>query len=198
MPQPTKPGVDWQDIERRYRQGETPSAISRACDVTRQAIDKRVKREGWTRVADTPSGRLQLALAATPRQTPPLARHHGRSDAAAIDVVKLLEAGATLSQAAAGIGMTPSAFKHWRDADADLDTAVREACAAFGRSQVGNVVAAADRGDARAAQWLLEKHPGTREEFGGGSGSGGPTLVVHINVPRNMADMATIMEGETL
>lgn len=42
--------IDWERIEREYRAGQLSVAeIGRQCDISHQAINKRAKREGWTR-----------------------------------------------------------------------------------------------------------------------------------------------------
>ena len=42
-----KPGIDWEEIKQRLANGETATAVARDHDVTRQAITKRAKKEGW-------------------------------------------------------------------------------------------------------------------------------------------------------
>jgi len=196
MPQPTKPGVDWQDIERRYKAGEKAREIAHDHDVSRQAIEKRAKREGW-RVGQPTS--VALATAATLVSGPLAQDRFGlRTPENAALVLEMAEDGLPVTAIAAGIGMTPSAFKHWRDAEPALDAAIMEALARHARRHVKNVNDASDRGDARAAQWLLERNIVTKGDFGGKEASGGPTLNVVINVPRNAEQLVQFLEAETV
>jgi hypothetical protein len=46
----TKPAVDWEVVEREYRAGQlSVSEIGRQHDVSHTAINKRARRDGWTR-----------------------------------------------------------------------------------------------------------------------------------------------------
>ena len=42
-----KPGVDWIEIEERIKNGESIYPISKDYDISRQAIEKRAKKNGW-------------------------------------------------------------------------------------------------------------------------------------------------------
>jgi hypothetical protein len=198
MPQPTKPGLDWTAIEARFRSGSTSSALAREFDVSRQAIDKRAKREGW--VAEQRRSRLRDAtVAVIAKERHPSDRFGLRCPENMARALELAEQGATQVLIAAGIGMTPSAFNHWLDDDPDFRAAVHEAWSRHAMARLGNVNGAADRGDARAAQWAVERNPIARDDFAnpGRTGDSGSITVI-LNVPRSMERLDAMEEGRTI
>ena len=197
MPQPTKPGVDWPEIEKRYRSGDTATVIAGDHDVSRQAIEKRAKKQGWG--SDAALSRLRHATAVTVLHRDPSARDRWglRTPENAELAIGLAEIGAPYAVIAARMGMTPPALKAWRDSEPDFDRALNDGYAAHAAARLGDTNSAAQRGDAGAAKWLLERNPLTRDDFGGKDGASGPTLIVQINVPRSMEELRLI-EGEAI
>ena len=88
------------------------------------------------------------------------------------------------------------ALKQWRDDMPDFDRALQNGLAIHAESRLGNVNDAAERGDAKAAQWMLERNPLTRAEYGQSQTNQGPTLQVVINVPRGTEPVT--IDGEMI
>ena len=195
MPQPTKPGIPWAEIEQRYRSGEKAMCLATEYDVTRQGIEKRAVKEGWR--GEQRINQLRQATAQEVAKAKPtnLDRQGLRNPENARLAIELAEMGATYAVIAARCGMTPGALNHWRDAEPDFNLALQNGLAMHAESRLGNVNDAAERGDARAAQWMLERNPLTRTEYGQAQSAGGPTLNVVINIPDSMSDLADMIDG---
>ena len=214
MPQPNKPGLPWPTIQARYAAGESASALAKELGCSRQAIAKRAKKEGWwdfDRIASpapetksdpvTPEPVTPQTTEPVTQTPPPIIVHKGkgkspldryglRTTENAELAVSLATEGKTYVMIAARLGMTPSALKQWRDDDSAFNTALQDAMGVYVGERMDDVTKAAQRGDARAAQWTIERHPLTREELGSGrDGSGGMTVVV-VNVPRSAEQLA--------
>lgn len=192
MPQPAKPGVDWPEIERRYRSGETTTALAAEYPVSRQAIDKRARKEGWA--LGQPSGASLATVATFAGDMLPNDRYGLRTPENAALALDAAALGMPITGIAARLGMTAPALKAWRDAEPEFSAAIMEAYSRHASRHLNNVGSASDRGDARAAQWLLERNPVTREAFAGRDAQGGPTLVVNINVPRSIEDLRNVVD----
>ena len=214
MPQPNKPGLPWPTIQARYAAGESASALAKELGCSRQAIAKRAKKEGWwdfDRIASpapetksdpvtpepvTPQTTEPVTSPAVPiivtkgRSKSPLDRYGLRTTENAELAVRLATEGKTYVMIAARLGMSPSALKAWRDDDSAFDTALQDAMGVYVGDRMDDVTKAARRGDAKAAQWAIERHPLTRDELGSGRGGSGGMTVVVVNVPRNAEQLA--------
>ena len=61
----SKPGIDWVVIEARVKQGEALAAIARDYNISRQAIQKRSKRDGWLSVNEAVKDARRVARKVT-------------------------------------------------------------------------------------------------------------------------------------
>jgi len=61
----SKPGIDWVVIEARVKQGEALAAIARDYNISRQAIQKRSKRDGWLSVNEAVKDARRVARRVT-------------------------------------------------------------------------------------------------------------------------------------
>lgn len=196
MPAPTKPGIPWDEVGERYRTGETATDLAREYDVTRQGIEKRAKKEGWDKEHRLAKLRAQAVATIVPAERLPQDRYGLRTQENAEIVVAMAMQGLPHTVQAARIGMSSSALTKWKEDNPDLADAINEGYAIHAAQRAANVNEASERGDARAAQWLLERNPLTRADYGQSQDKSGPTLNVIINVPRE-ADVQTI-EGEII
>jgi hypothetical protein len=216
MPQSNKAGLDWPTIQARYLAGESASALAKEFSVSRQAIMKRGRKEGWARETDHPGITVKKTKEApdngtdvtapdvinvTPdlpsstwlvQEPSPFDRYGLRNDANRALAIQMAAEGSTVTMIAGAIGMTTSAFKHWRDDDKLFDAQITEALSRDARATLNGVNGAIVRGDARAAQWKLEKHPLVKDDYTNPrDGGGGPTIIV-INVPRNAEQLEAL------
>lgn len=194
MPAQSKPGVDWHDIKARLEAGESAYAIAKSSEgtdrrVSKQAILKRAKKEGWlpgpgkwlaaTKATDTakrianPQTRADQILAARGNRTPENAA----------EILSYLESGAPRYIAARSVGMSEDTLRDWIQADPEFSALIDRAESEYLKANFTATRKAAERGDPRAAQWNIGKHRLTREEYGD-SKSGGSGITVNINIPR--------------
>jgi len=202
MPQSNKPGVPWPEIRDRYLGGESATYLATQYEVSRQAIIKRARKEGWARDSRTVRKPVAVSTHVTrPVEVPesvgrnmsPKDRYGLRTRANARTALELARQGMPVTAIAACCGMTASAFKHWRNAELDLETALQAAYADYCFELLETINEAADRGDVSAAIWLLERHPLTRDDYGKRKASDDGGLHVIVRVPR----AAPPAEGET-
>ena len=190
MAGPNKLGVNWTEIEACVRAGEAMGSVARRVGVSRQAVSKRAKKEGWSPTADAEV----IAASDTARRLarPATGADHrlvaeGRRSPAIIQrVLDMLATGASIPMAARRVGMSPDALHDWFRADGEFKRAAEAAGAEFGAGLVERIAEAGKRGDWRADAHLLDRHPATRDEFGArpaeGAQGAGPILI-QINAP---------------
>jgi len=193
MPAQSKPGVDWHAIKARIEAGDSAYSIAKDAPVSKQAILKRAKKEGWlpgpdkwlpaTKATDTaqrianPQNRSDQLLASFGKRTP---------ENMAV-VLSLVEDGAPKTVAAHAVGITDETLNVWLKEDLDFLALYQRAEADYLQANFSATKKAAARGDPRAAQWNISKHRLTRDEYGDkGGGSGG--ITVNINIPRGDPD----------
>ncbi len=199
MPHPAYkiPRAAWDVIRDRFEDGETAYALAREFPITRQAIEKRARREGWLR----PSGRWDEAARATPTalriadpRTPEdrmIAAHGRRTPEIAVAILNRVEAGASESLAARALGLDPATLRKWKSEDPEFELLLMSARHDCLAAKVRRIHAAGER-DWRADAWALERAPETREEFGNSLPGAGGAVEVIINV----GDARAVRAGE--
>lgn len=180
--QPTQPGVDWNDVRSRWECGDSSHQISKDYPITRQAIDKRAKKEGWKRgVANVTLSRDQRRAAATLNNDSarPVLRGK-RTPENARRAVELRKLGMTQEEIAKALGMSPSNLSQWLNSDESFLTTFHDSYTDFKERHLRVFEEAAARGDWRASDRRLQiAEPAT---YGGGTGEkGGVTVVLNIN-----------------
>lgn len=169
--------------------GESENAIAsdfqkRGQYITRQAIAKRRKREGWHEEANP----LILPAAGNPPSFDHLAgmKHWGkRSEENATKVVGWLQATGNLRLAAKSVGVEQAALSQWMSDDPQFAAEVERANIEFCLARIDEIVAAGRRGDWKASEKLLALHPLTREDFAAADSEGkGVTINLQFNVAR--------------
>ena len=204
MPALSKPGVDWAACQADFAAGQSFGWLSKRHGVSRQAVSQRATREGWSR---TPDGAAYAASKTAKRIYGPttsadhrLVAQGGRSALAAQRVLDALRLGAPRSTAAKLIGVTPTALRNWADDDATFERAMAAAEADFSLRIVGNLSAAADRGDVGASKFLAERHPAMAGEFGPKvpEGGGGAGISISLVLPESAARQLMPAGGTTI
>ncbi len=64
--------------------------------------------------------------------------------------------------------------------------------------KVERIEDAGRRGDWKADSWSLERHPASREEFGGASRNSGPEITVILNIPKPDPLPALVENGRVI
>lgn len=168
--------TDWKRIKARYEAGEKVTHIADTVDVTRQAISKRAKKEGWSQ-----EGAKQLNVVA---ELPSLqaGNQNIRTPEAVSLILSEISQGTPKHLAANMAGMGVDTLNTMLKTDPAFSRLYREARARRLAQHVKNIHDAGDRGDWKASLKVLETAEETREEWGGKDK--GNTLNVLINVPR--------------
>lgn len=163
----TRPGVSTYDLSKRY-------------PVTRQGIEARAKKEGWTK-ANHDSLALANATKIVQTRGPGIPADK-RSPENIAQLINIIALTGNEGIAARAIGIDPNTLTRWKQTDKALVGAI-QAARNQRLTELHKVIhSAADRGDWKAAERLLQTAPETRETFNQHHGSGGITIV--LQVPR--------------
>jgi hypothetical protein len=184
MPRYNKPGVDWAKIEIRWKSGEKEAALAREYGVSRQAVNQRLKREGWERGDPTVNNRQRvniknpwLPLAeetdtarrlASPEtgRDKQLVAFGKRTSENLSAILRLVEKGVPEGVACHSVGIDPKTLRAWKEDDETVLDLVRSAYARSIARKVERIDEAGDRGDWKADSWYLERSQATRQEYG--------------------------------
>ena len=187
--------VDWPAIRARIEAGEGYTSVAKDFDVTRQAIQKRCKREEWLKGKDrTIAVRRELhkrnqilanATAQPETQPQPVAVAQPSQpvmlrDDKRMAIIEMLGEGVPKVHAAAIAGVSEATLHRWVNEDEKFKSDVRAAESAAVALRVRRIGKAGEK-DWRADSWYLERTQ--RAEFGSDSQRGGG-VAVQINIER--------------
>jgi len=185
--------VDWSAIKARVLAGEGYTSVAKDFDVSRQAIQKRCKREEWLRgkhrtmaVRRELHKRNQVAQPVQP-DAQPVAVASAQPKAVVVDrddkrnaVLELLSDGVPKVHAAQAVGVHENTLTRWMNEDREFSAKARAAESAAVALRVQRIGKAGEK-DWRADSWYLERTQ--RATFGSDSGKGGG-VAVQINIVR--------------
>ena len=185
-----KPGVNWDVIRTQYESGVSQSELERNHDVTRQSIAKRAKQEGWVRgkaikkaVQTTETMKAERRVRKPKSQQ--MIEHYGlRTEQNMVFILAQIAKGIPPNRAASMCGISLDTMADWQRDDPKFKALIEEAKNEWVAARMRNLNAACQRGDTKAIQFALERHPFSREEFGTGMDGGTGGIVVQINVSR--------------
>lgn len=189
MPRRTKPGVDWAEIEKAVRAGQSTTSLAKEHGLARQSIDKKANKEGWkdgpqkwlpaarqtrtARMLQDPQTTAEKAIATNGNRTP-------ENQAA---ILWSLEQGMSITQAAESNGIKYDLFNAWRKDDPVFDRLVWQARHQLLGGMQTEIVKSARRGDWKAAESVLKASPETRKDWSGNNaGAGGITVNIGIRM----------------
>ena len=191
--------VDWSAIQARVLAGEGYMSVAKDFDVSRQAIQKRCKREEWLRGKDRTMAvrrelhkRNQVAQPVQPVQpvqpdAQPVAVAVAQPKAVVVDrddkrnaVLELLSDGVPKIHAAQAVGVHENTLTRWMNEDREFSAKARAAESAAVALRVQRIGKAGEK-DWRADSWYLERTQ--KATFGSDSGKGGG-VAVQINIVR--------------
>ena len=191
----TSAPVDWHEILRRYIAGEsvTELAADAKYPVTRQAISKRVKSANLDnrvrnkiRKARAKRGQVTQPLTAQPSTTQPIAQPTIGDDRRAA-LVELVSLGATVSEACKSIGINRSTFYNWHSEQCGFADSIQQAQREFLALNLASMKNAAQRGDWRAADRILQVNPATKARYGQQANMPQTTAMVALRIGRDTA-----------
>lgn len=161
--------LPWDEIAARVRSGESTSVIARDYQITRQAIDKRAKKQGW-----------RDPIQANGHDVPITADTREK-------ILDALRNGVPLKIAATSVGTTYNQLLAWRKADMEFSDEVEQARADHLANLHREIFAASGRGDWKAAQAMLQASPETKADWTSKSGRGEGVIKVNVAI-RGMWD----------
>lgn len=157
------PVFDWPAIRAGFERGVSPVDLARTIpqSPSRQAIEKRAKKEGWT-VAQLPV-------------------EGDKSPVSSRDIVLMhIRQGANLGLAAKAAGISERTLYQWRQDDPTFDVVIQACRAAHLTKHMGHIDEAAER-DWKAAAYLLERAPETKDQYSQKHEGGNTTIVLRID-----------------
>jgi hypothetical protein len=174
-----KPNVDWAYIEQRVRAGDSFRAIEESLPedarVSHQAISKRADKEGWTEAA-------RLSQVAS---TFKVAESNGKASISRkLAIIEALEKGVLLKTAAGAVGIGETTLQQWKREDEAFRVECEAAIDRFIQKNLNRIDAAAERGDWKAAQWMLGKHPRSKADYAEEKQQGGASLNIVLSIPK--------------
>ena len=179
--------IDWTDIERRIRTGESARSLAKEYGISHTAILKRAKKGGWR------GGARTSTKAPVVTETEPTGLALGaRSPENRKLVLGDLKYGIPLGLAARAVGMSEDSLEAWMRAEPVFAQQASAAKARGHADLVKAVVDAAKRGDWRAAMALLERLKETRDEFAAPKKDSG---TVHVTFNFDRGDPDPFAEG---
>lgn len=173
----TKPGVDWATIRREYEAGTASvRELGRKHFISHTAINKRLKREGWAEPGTVSIRSVETTMPSNPDpQT---------VEGKKAEIVSALGRGMTPRLAAMLVGVRGETFEAWTKADRDFGHDVIAAQARWADRRLDDINKASERGDWRAGQFAIERHPITAPEFGSNkAGEGAKIEIVFQGMP---------------
>ncbi|MBU8542040.1 hypothetical protein [Falsiroseomonas tokyonensis] len=196
---PAKRRIDRSSARLEWEAGRTVAEIATRHGVSRQAVDRLVKAEGWVRgdgegatLAETATAQriFRPVTAADFR----VASEGVRTLARMKQALDAVAGGATRAVAAGLIGIGQETMRVWLKDDPVFNRLMAEAEATKTWRRITHLEDASARGDVAATKLLIERDPASRGEFGPPAatfgGEGGPALV--LNLVLNADHLATL------
>jgi len=180
MGRPSIP-FDWPYIRGLYESGQTAYQIAKRPDCpTKQAIQNRADKEGWHKPDPTTYRPPILAESLN-------INSHKLTDEVLRVLLGMIAEGATIELACKAAGISNATYTKWCRDDPSLRDAVQRARAGTVAGWLG-AVNQATRKDWKAATWLLQNSPDTRDSYGAKGNDSKLEIVININretEPRN-------------
>jgi len=188
-----KPGINWTEIEARVRSGEPLLRVSKDYDISRQAIIKRSRKEGWLdsnkkirlaeKVVTGVTKEKSVTLKSVPKPFSKYIQKHAKDKPETIDsILGLLRSGNPRKIAVQASGISMDSFMRWLKENQSFADNVRKAESMAVADRMQNIANAGKRGDWKADTWVLER---THREIFGEKESKNNSLAVQININRD-------------
>lgn len=199
------PDFDWRKIRALYETGTTPYRIEQQIGgrPTRQAIEKRARKEGWkgservpaTKEVATVTERHTVATAAMERIRTELPDARLLSDNALSDALKAYEDTGNHAVAAAMASVHRETWRRWRETSPALRAEIEAICARKAAKSWQRIDSAAKRGDWKADEWLLRNNAVTKDSVSdkpGAAANVGIQVVLNMPKPGELPDVQVI------
>lgn len=181
----SKPGVDWSAIRADFAAGLSTRECAKrtlardGVPITHRAIQKRGAKEGWDIKSAMAAATVRLPSVIA--QATGLATTTVRTEAKAKAILESFAKGLPQRTAARLAGIAENSLIEWRKDDEAFDSICDGAIEQWHATMVGHVDAAAPR-DWKAAQWRLQSHQKTKQDYA--EKTGGTNIQVNLNIGR--------------
>ena len=203
-----KPGVDWIEIEERIKNGESIYPISKDYDISRQAIEKRAKKNGWIKTqkvvriarenAKVVNGEKKVATSSIATMQPKkkhIQRFFKDTPETKDAILTLLKEGNPKMIAAQCAGVSLDSLNRWVEKDSDFAVLVRQAESVAVQDRLQNIKKAGDRGDWKADSWYLER---TQRQIFGNENNKLGAMNLQINIMRDTGSEPVTLDAVTV
>ena len=203
-----KPGVDWIEIEERIKNGESIYPISKDYDISRQAIEKRAKKNGWIKTqkvgriarenAKVVNGEKKVATSSIATMQPKkkhIQRFFKDTPETKDAILALLKEGNPKMIAAQCAGVSLDSLNRWVEKDSDFAILVRQAESVAVQDRLQNIKKAGDRGDWKADSWYLER---TQRQIFGNENNKLGAMNLQINIMRDTGSEPVTLDAVTV
>jgi hypothetical protein len=172
-------GHNWPYIRKLWEAGSEPPEISRLLGgkPSPNVILRRADQESWVK--------LPLTINTDPRSK-------DSPDKRAI-ILDAFRKGSTRSMAAAQAGISLKTLGNWQKDDAEFSTACDQASQEFGARQLARIDQAGEK-DWKAASWLLQSHPVTKQDFSQAQAKGQGGINIVLNIPRTSPEASGLRQ----
>ena len=185
------------------RSGEPLLRVSKDYDISRQAIIKRSRKEGWLdsnkkirlakKVVTGVTKEKSVTLKSVAKPFSKYIQKHAKDKPETIDsILGLLRSGNPRKIAVQASGVSMDSFLRWVREDMSFADNVRKAESMAVADRLQNISAAGKRGDWKADTWVLER---THKDIFGEKESKNNNLAVQINI--NRGDKEEIVDIHT-
>ena len=206
-----KPNVDWTTIQKQYVAGYKAFSLSKMHPVSSQAIDKKIKKEGWLQ-----EGKLDYKnVVAAKKIVEPKTATATKTDATKEMIVKSspvqmfskdtpevreeilrhIAEGVPKGISSETSGISEKTFYEWIRKDESFAISVRAAERKAVADRVQRIGLAGKRGDWKADSWYLER---TQKQIFGNETNKLGAMNLHININRDTSLEPVTIEAETV
>ena len=201
-----KPRVNWVKIEKQYIEGYTSNALGQMHPVSRQAINKRIKKEGWVQsgkpIKRMISGATNNATATKTDATKEMIVKSSlvqmfSKDSPEVreEILRYLADGVPKQIAAESTGISEKTFYDWVRKDESFAISVRAAERKAVIDRVQRIGKAGKRGDWKADSWYLER---TQKQIFGNDNNKLGAMNLQININRGTSEELVTLDAETV
>ena len=206
-----KPNVDWTTIQKQYVAGYKAFSLSKMHPVSRQAIDKKIKKEGWLQegkldyknvVAAKKIVEVKTATATKTDATKemivkssPVQMFSKDTPEVREEILRHIAEGVPKGISSETSGISEKTFYEWIRKDESFAISVRAAERKAVADRVQRIGLAGKRGDWKADSWYLER---TQKQIFGNETNKLGAMNLHININRDTSLEPVTINAETV
>ena len=206
-----KPNVDWTTIQKQYVAGYKAFSLSKMHPVSRQAIDKKIKKEGWLQegkldyknvVAAKKIVEVKTATATKTDATKemivkssPVQMFSKDTPEVREEILRHIAEGVPKGISSETSGISEKTFYEWIRKDESFAISVRAAERKAVADRVQRIGLAGKRGDWKADSWYLER---TQRQIFGNENNKLGAMNLQINIMRDTSTEPVTIDSVTI